>query len=205
MILKFVKSANNFLILKGTGKMASNTTTSVGIGMGCAKAIVENVKRLLRKIYHLEKSIDAAMKNEQGYKNKLYNAVKYDGQILQFVEDFEKRITKEAIELLHPMQEVKHPLKNLSEDDMNQKVEFIENQISEPHDIIICRNCNWFGNNEKCPQRDPDHVSCPTAEPIVNGPLNQAEIGYVESTIRNISKDESPGVIDTDAAHRQVD
>ncbi len=201
--------------------------------VSCAKVIVENVKRLLRKIYHLEKSIDAALQNQsavvnQSIINKLNNALEYDGQMLQRVEDFEERISKEAMELLHPLQEVKHPSKSLSEDDMKQKAEFIENQnkwndpcvgcgagfrlcscevkerynkrmkqnvlkvlncdhcehhnktyntkiclaciekhkLNKQHDITICRNCNHFGNPNKCPQTDPDHVSCPTAEPI---------------------------------------
>lgn len=54
--------------------------------------------------------------------------------------------------------------KSLSEDDMNQKAEFIENQI---HDIKICKDCNHFGNSEKCPQNIPTSISCPAAEPII--------------------------------------
>jgi len=42
----------------------------------------------------------------------------------------------------------------------------------KPHDIMICRNCACFCDDSKCPQTDPDHVSCPAAEPMEPRAMN---------------------------------
>jgi hypothetical protein len=44
------------------------------------------------------------------------------------------------------------------------------NKQTKPHNIMICIDCNHYGNPHRCPQRDPDHVSCPAAIPLIEKP-----------------------------------
>ncbi len=121
--------------------------------VGCAKVIVENVKQLLRRIHHYEEAIGFTLQNVQGFRNRLQNALDYKGEMLQEVKSFEERITKQALEILHPMQEVK-------------------TETQKPHDIKICKDCGNFNDDSKCPQKIPTSISCPAAVPMEPKAMN---------------------------------
>lgn len=93
-------------------------------------------------------------------------------------------------------------------------------------DIKVCKECLSFGNPDQCPAKDPDHVSCPAAKPIEKdevekncGNCKSVLLHYNEGPCKictgdNLSRSQwepkeksniSPGVVDTDAANRQVD